>query len=202
MAGTHALALTSYLAGQRLQAIDSLERRTEKLLSALAQHDDPLDGIEPNSQLLIEMLSAAGFAMAIGNDVVIAGDAPDFEGMSVIDSWFLNEGETVYCTDHIESLFPSEIALLASASGFMAIKARSQRSGWVRFYWFRPQEPEEVAWAGNPDKPVVEKAGALRLSPRRSFERWVEIRTGYSRPWSSEERMTAAKFRNTLLRWL
>jgi light-regulated signal transduction histidine kinase (bacteriophytochrome) len=84
----------------------------------------------------------------------------------------------------------------------IAIKVKTPRSGWVRFYWFRQAEPQQVAWAGNPNKPIVENAGAIALSPRRSFERWVENKSDYSRAWSKEEQMVAAKFRNNLLRWL
>jgi len=123
--------------------------------------------------------------------------------MAVLDDWFLNMcKDTVALTDHLEDLFPEQMTLLAAASGMAAIKARSPRSGWVRFYWFRPAQPRTVAWAGNPEKPLVEDAGAVMLSPRRSFERWIETKSGYSRPWSFEEKMTAAKFRTTLLRWI
>lgn len=34
------------------------------------------------------------------------------------------------------------------------------------------------------------------------FERWIEVKSGYSRPWSNEEKFVAGKFRNNLLRWL
>ena len=133
----------------------------------------------------------------------IAGVGPDLEGMAVLDDWFLNAcKETVALTDHLEDLFPGHTSILASTSGMAAIKARSPRSGWVRFYWFRPAEPRTVAWAGNPEKPMVEDAGAVMLSPRRSFERWIETKSGYSRPWNFEEKMTAGKFRTTLLRWI
>ena len=203
LTNAYALGVTSYIASRRLQMIDSLDRRTDRLLEALAQHDDPLDGIEANGAQFMEMLDASGFAMAVGDQVVIAGDGPDLEGMARVDHWFVNAcPDYVSATNHLESLFPGNMLLLASASGLLAIKARSPRSGWVRFYWFRPQEPEEVQWAGNPNKPMVENSGAAMLSPRRSFERWVETKTGYSRPWSNEEKMTAAKFRNMLLRWL
>jgi len=135
--------------------------------------------------------------------VVIAGDGPDLDGMGIIDDWFLNEShEMVVITDHLDDIFHGQTLLLAVVSGMVAVKARSLRSGWVRFYWFRPAQPQEVAWAGNPNKPMVEKAGVAMLSPRRSFERWIEVKAGYSRPWSNEEKMTASKFRNTLLQWL
>ncbi|MBK7000455.1 MAG: GAF domain-containing protein [Rhodoferax sp.] len=202
-ASAYALGVASFISSQRLQSMDSLERRTDNLLRYLANCKDPLDGIATSGDQFRDMLAADGFALAIGDQVTITGNAPDLDGMGIIDNWFLSrDTEWVASTDHLESLFPDQTMLLAAASGMLAVKARSQHSGWVRFYWFRQQEPEQVAWAGNPNKPVTENAGAVALSPRRSFERWVETKTGYSRPWSNEERMTAAKFRNTLIRWL
>jgi light-regulated signal transduction histidine kinase (bacteriophytochrome) len=203
LTNAYALSMTSHFASRRLQVIDSLDRRIDRVLEVLASFKDPLDGIEPNAGLLMDVLDAQGFAMAVGDDVVISGAGPDTEGMSLIDGWFLDEcKESIASTSRLETLFPGQLHILAVASGMVAVKARSPRSGWVRFYWFRPAEPQEVAWAGNPNKPLVENAGVVMLSPRRSFERWVEIKNGYSRPWNSEEKMTAAKFRNTLLRWL
>jgi two-component system, chemotaxis family, sensor kinase Cph1 len=203
LTNAYSLGLTSHLASRRFQSLDSLDRRIEKILEALAQHEDPLDGIARMGDRLKETMDAQAFAMAAGNDVVIAGDGPDLDGMGIIDDWFMNEShEMVVITDHLDDIFHGQTLLLALVSGMVAIKARSLRSGWVRFYWFRPAQPQEVAWAGNPNKPMVEKAGVAMLSPRRSFERWIEVKAGYSRPWSNEEKMTASKFRNTLLQWL
>jgi light-regulated signal transduction histidine kinase (bacteriophytochrome) len=203
LANTYALGLSSYIAGQRLKRIDSLDRRIEGVLEKLASYADPLDGIESNGPALMEALDAQGFAMAIKDNVVMDGDGPDLDGLAIIDDWFVNESkEFVLCSDHLTDLFPGNLLVLAAASGMIGIKVKTPRSGWVRFYWFRQAEPQQVAWAGNPNKPMVENAGAIALSPRRSFERWVENKSDYSRPWSKEEQMVAAKFRNNLLRWL
>jgi chemotaxis family two-component system sensor kinase Cph1 len=183
--------------------LDSLERRIGKIQEALAEYDDPLDGIARMADCPKETMDAQAFAKAAGDDVVIAGDGPDLDAMGIIDDWFLNENrEAVAFTDHFGDIFPDQPMLLAAVSGMAAVKARSPNSGWVRFYWFRPAQPQEVAWAGNPDKPMVEKAGVAMLSPRRSFEKWIEVKTGYSRPWTMEEKITAGKFRSTLLEWL
>jgi two-component system, chemotaxis family, sensor kinase Cph1 len=203
LTNAYSLGLTSHLASRRFQSLDSLDRRIDKILEALAQHEDPLDGIARMGDRLKETMDAQGFAIAAGSDVVIVGDGPDLDGMGIIDDWFLNAShEMVVITDHLDEIFHGQTLLLAAVSGMVAVKARSLRSGWVRLYWFRPAQPQEVAWAGNPNKPVVENAGVAMLSPRRSFEKWIEVKAGYSRPWSNEEKMTATKFRNTLLQWL
>jgi light-regulated signal transduction histidine kinase (bacteriophytochrome) len=195
--------MSSYMSGQRLKMIDSLDRRIDSVLEKLGNFADPLDGIETNGQALLDALGAQGFAMAIQDNVVIDGDGPNLDGLALIDDWFVNQcPELVLSSDHLADIFPHQSLVLSVASGMMAIKAQSPRSGWVRFYWFRQAEPQHVAWAGNPNKPMTENAGAVALSPRRSFERWVEIKSDYSRPWTKEEQIVAAKFRNNLLRWL
>lgn len=199
----YSLGLTSHLASRRLQMIDSLDRRVDGLLERIAQHADPLDGIEHAAPALMDIVSARGFALVINDDVVMTADTPEMDCMSRIDQWFLARPEPVLASDSMEGLLaPPPGEPCSPSRGILAVKARSPRSGWVRFYWFRPAEAQEVAWAGNPNKPTVEHAGALMLSPRRSFEKWVEIKTNQCRPWNNEEKLTASKFRSTLLHWL
>ena len=203
LAGTYAMGVTSHIASRRLQMIDSLERRVDHVLEALSDYADPLDGIGTNHAALLEIMGACGIAMAVSNEVVIAGEGPDLDGISHIDTWFMNEfKETIFCCDRLAGLLPDQTMAFSAVSGVMAIKARSPRSGWVRLYWFRPAETQEVAWAGNPNKPAAENPSAVALSPRRSFERWVEIRNGSSRTWTNEDRIVASRFRSSLLRWI
>ena len=76
LTNAYSMGLTSHLASRRFQSLDSLDRRIEKILEALAQHEDPLDGIARMGDRLKEAMGAQGFAMAAGNDLVIAGDGP------------------------------------------------------------------------------------------------------------------------------
>ena len=203
LTSSFSLGLSSHLASRRIQKIDSLERRVDRILEYVSLHPDPLDGIEANGSILMEAMGAEGLATIIGTDVILLGSTPSLDEMEMIDAWFVGQwSENLFASDHLGELFSDNPLLLSVAAGMLAVKTSSPRSGWVRFYWFRPEEAYEVAWAGNPDKPTVENAGAVMLSPRRSFEKWVEMRTGYSRPWTNEDRMTAAKFRTALLRWL
>ncbi|QDL56122.1 GAF domain-containing protein [Rhodoferax aquaticus] len=203
LTSTYAMGISSYTSTRRLQLLDSLDHKTDEILQLVSESEDPLDGIEMHSERLMHVLDASGFAFAVGSHVAITGDAPSLETMGLLDDWFSNQcKEPLFSTHHITDIFPDSHLIFADAAGFMAIKARSPRSGWLRFYWFRPAEVQEIAWAGNPSKPVSEKAGAVALSPRRSFERWVEVKHGFCRNWNHENRLVASKFRNGLLRWL
>ena len=215
LTAVYALGHMSYTSAHRLQMIDSLDRTTDRVLESIAEHDDPLDGIERNGELLMKALGASGFAFAVGTNVVIVGDGPDLDGLAMLDDWFLQQcKDSIFLTDHLAEVLTTVLTDVSTdvstdsnlsflgVAGFVGVKARSVRSGWLRLYWFRAEEVQSIAWAGNPQKPISENAGAISLSPRRSFERWVETKRGYCHAWSNEQKLVASKFRNGLLRWL
>ena len=41
-----------------------------------------------------------------------------------------------------------------------------------------------MTWSGDPRKPVLAGSGPVAVLPRRSFERWIEERTGFASPWA------------------
>jgi light-regulated signal transduction histidine kinase (bacteriophytochrome) len=202
----HMLGVTSYLAGRRVQLVDSLSRDIDKVLKILFIANDPLASLESQSDRIMDWLSAQGFAMSIDDDVVAVGICPDFNALSLIDDWLVvdQDSATVY-SDHLVDIFGKSSAvmeLLSVVAGLFAIKIYSPRWGWIRMYWFRQEEPREVSWAGEPTKVVSGAPGREVLSPRKSFAKWVEKKSGYSRPWSSEDLLVGAKFRSALSRWI
>lgn len=197
------MGLTSYLAENNLRSIAGLDDRIEKMGRDLCRYEDPLKAADEMADRLVTLLNAQGFAMVAGREAVIAGDGPDSEEIGLIDAWFLQQyGKNTATTDHLKELLAGGGDLLAKVSGMVAIKVNSERFGPVRLYWFRPSESQEITWAGDPQKPIEEKAGVVMISPRRSFEKWIEVRTGYSRPWSKLEQLTAIKLRSALLEHL
>jgi light-regulated signal transduction histidine kinase (bacteriophytochrome) len=68
----------------------------------------------------------------------------------------------------------------------------------VNLYLCRVEHIYNVTWGGNPDKPVDYREGGSMVSPRRSFEAWVEQRLGHSRPWTKSTRLHLLKLRALL----
>lgn len=206
LAQAHSLGLASYLAQTRMQSIDALNRRIEGILNIFTAYDSPIEAIAAEPRPLLEMMQADGLVMAIGNDFISHGHGPDNAGLEKLDAWFLNEPEPAIMSDTLSSMNATVAAAITPLAGLMAVKTISRhpktQGAWVRIYWFRIEEPLEVAWAGNPDKPMAEDTAIPSLAPRRSFERWVEVKRGVSRPWTNEDRMYCARLRNALLRCL
>jgi two-component system, chemotaxis family, sensor kinase Cph1 len=54
--------------------------------------------------------------------------------------------------------------------------------------WFRPETMQTVKWGGNPDeKPIVAGPQGPRLTPRKSFELFVESVRQRALPWKTVE---------------
>ena len=94
----------------------------------------------------------------------------------------------------LESL-PDDLGIKAAAAaenivGTAAFKLRASRqaNALITIILIRPEEAGEVAWAGNPQKPVeVSDGGGMKLSPRQSFEKWVQVRRGLAKTWTEDD---------------
>ncbi len=199
----YSLGLANYLASAHLQALDSMDRRIQVSIQPLVGVSNPLDSLAASGMALAGLVNAEGFAMAIDEEAAISGSGPDLAGLAVIDDWFLNHHDDASATlERMNDVFTGYPEVGPSSCGVLAVKIWTAGRGWLRFYWFRQAEIQHITWAGNPDKPQAENAAATHLSPRRSFEKWVETRTGYCREWTADEKLIAAKFRSTVGRML
>lgn len=56
----------------------------------------------------------------------------------------------------------------------------------VQMMWFRKELRQTAAWAGDPTEKSQSRDGKeVRLSPRKSFEKWIQIVEGYCTPWET-----------------
>ena len=199
------MGLGIFLAQQRMQLIDSLSRRIESILQNLKSQDNPLESLISQADRLLELMDADGLAIASGEQYVACGQAPEAEAISRLDQWFRQQSEVVIMVDDPAIQHPALTTILTPLAGLAAIKIENIRPRGLagqnlRLYWFRIEEPRQVTWAGNPDKPLAENTEAPTLAPRHSFERWVEVKSNTCRPWNNQDRLHCAHLRNALIR--
>ncbi|WP_412479233.1 hypothetical protein [Azonexus sp. IMCC34839] len=191
----HALAL--WQSQQRIRLIDGLNRRLEALQHVIRRHGDPISAWPELAQGLIEEFDVDGATLCIDQQHANAGSALEPMPLAVLDDWFGEQSdEAVWCSDHLSGevrAFP-----LSEIAGVMAVRIRRPGNRSIRIYLSRTEYIHDVSWGGNPHKPVEYHDGQLGIAPRRSFEKWVERRIGYSRPWSNEARLLALRLRDVL----
>ncbi|MFT4262887.1 MAG: SpoIIE family protein phosphatase [Nocardioides sp.] len=133
---------------------------------------------------VLDLMSACGAAVCSDGRLAVRGEVlPESDLRRVADALFA-PGTYVTATDRVEELVPG----LPPDSGIAGVlRIGTDADQWV--LWLRPELQRVVDWGGDPgNKELVEtESGSVRLSPRKSFEKWRELVRGRSEPWRSWE---------------
>jgi len=202
LAQAYAMGLGTWLAQQRMQLLDTLGPRIARIIDPLDKHLPLIDSLAGQMPALLNLLSADGLVLVQGDDFASLGTTPSAETLEAIENWLPTQSEPIVMSHGFATTHPALAAALAPLAGVAALrieKTRQARGHGLRIYWFRHEEPQEISWAGNPDKPLAENTQVPQLAPRRSFERWVEIRRDVCRPWNNQDRLHCIHLRNALL---
>jgi len=169
---------------QQQQALSS-KRHLMAIADTLNGAGDFNAALRDLPQRLIDKLDVNGVVLVTDGVTVNAGQEPEPELINALLPW-LDKQPDCFMTDKLASVFEPAAAYGSSAAGLSAI--RLLRPGQY-LLGFRPEWVYEVAWAGNPEKPMVIDAdnGQPRLTPRGSFEEWKQIVKGRARPWLAHE---------------
>lgn len=100
----------------------------------------------------------------------------------------------VVATENLGRSAPEVAALMPDVAGLMAALLPEGRT----IVWYRGEVLRSVDWGGDPRNKEIARLedGTVRLSPRKSFERWSEVVRGFSEPWTPEQRAHATSLRS------
>lgn len=195
-----AAALANGLARQ-IRAREEAESYRQRL--ALRSDEDslrpalfagPLDRLAVSrGDELRRMFGADGFAEVVGNRVSAIGACPPHDALRAFARWLRGRGDArVFSTRELAADWP-EAARFETTAGVLAIRTEDD----TVLLWLRAEQVEEIEWAGNPHKAVQPEAGQA-LTPRSSFDSWMETVRGRARRWTLEEVEAAARLARML----
>jgi len=174
------------------------QKAVSRLLVAMSEADDFVDGLVGRPDLLLEMARARGAAILFDGQCFKVGAAPGEDEVDAIADWLSTEDRgDVFATDSLAESMPraEDEAFKDSASGVLAVSISQLHRGYI--LWFRPEVLKTVSWGGDPHK--SEPASDGRIHPRRSFEAWKETVRFKSDPWRSSEVEAAVDLRKAIL---
>lgn len=193
----YALVIATWIAETRMRFVDSLSVRYQELHISIQRQGDLISAVPELAPILFEQFSASGLAIKLGNVWVHTGDSPNMVSLEKLSAFFETfESESVCMYDSLTRL-DADLGKLP-VSGALGLKIRLRNKEFLQVWMFRKELLHEVDWGGNPNKPVEFNVGGRAITPRNSFEKWIEKRTGYSRPWQREDRLAAMRLRQLL----
>jgi light-regulated signal transduction histidine kinase (bacteriophytochrome) len=219
MAPTHfahqlrsACELLSQVASLQLKATERVEQLAyrvkvdsvhQKLMVKAAREGDLL-ALSDQEPSLLDAMDAEGAALYHRDRWWCAGNTPTVEQLDALAEWlnarpdFDSIGRPAFVTDNLARDYPGGFAIAGVASGVIAVRVSRLRRDLIM--WFRPETVQTVHWAGNPgDKPQVPGPHGMRLTPRRSFELFIESVRSRSLPWSALEVDSALRLRQLVM---
>ncbi len=155
--------------------------------------------LEDAMEQLLSIIPYGGVAVMSQGQVYRVGIAPPIPRVRDLARWF----EVTPHEGHVSSFdcmvdHSAAFADIADvASGVLTLDIGGASRG--RVFWFRPEQAQTVRWAGVPTKAMNDSAGVPRLSPRGSFEEWIEERRGHAQPWANDELVIAEAIRGALV---
>ncbi len=172
------------------QLINSLAATESKLEDLIAGYPNLLNGLEAN-----------GVALFHQGRWCLCGRTPDERQLDGLANWLEGRSELssptrpIYFTDQLARDYPDGHAFKDTASGLIALSlSRQQR---LLLLWFRGETIQFIHWAGSPhDKPTVPGPNGPRLTPRASFDLFVESVKERSLPWKNAEVEAVLLLRN------
>ena len=142
--------------------------------------DDVLDALFADAALL-DVFDATGAANMFQGTLRTRGVVPDRATLHAIADALNEPGSYLSSTDHLAALDARFAAVADIASGALRVGSVGEQWG----LWFRPERRQVVDWGGDPtNKRLAAEEGAdVRLSPRKSFEKWREVMSCHGVPW-------------------
>jgi light-regulated signal transduction histidine kinase (bacteriophytochrome) len=187
---TASLLLHTKVEEGRSDRVVGVAQRQAQLVAAVGRTPrSPLTALTEGEITALDLLPAGGVAVRLDGRLRLLGETPPAERVGPLVAALAAAGAPV--SDRVPSVVPDLADLADVASGVLAVPVGVGTGEFLA--WFRPETPREVTWGGDPHaSKVAEGPAGPRLSPRRSFDRYVETVRGTSTSWRPHEVAAAA----------
>jgi light-regulated signal transduction histidine kinase (bacteriophytochrome) len=168
-----------------------------QLSAATLNDSEPLASALLRSPGLLDLLPAAGVAVNVGGEHRALGSVPPPEIVTAVAAWARRAGDEIATSERLFDELPDFDLHLHDVAGALALNLPDEQY----VIWFRREAVYSVDWGGDPhNKAIAVREGdGVRLSPRKSFERWREVVDKRCEPWAAIHLESAESLRRHLV---
>jgi chemotaxis family two-component system sensor kinase Cph1 len=197
LASTLSLRLLDRFEEETMQAQLTAQSVLAKLTAATLDTAAPLAAAMSGAPDLLDLISADGAVVHANGHTQRRGSLPGPQVIEAIAAWALASGESLVATDSMSTSAPGLDVDPEIVSGALVLILPEDQY----VMWLRAEARRAVDWGGDPSNKEIDRRedGTVRLSPRKSFERWRENVRLRSEPWEAHEQALAADLRRHLV---
>jgi light-regulated signal transduction histidine kinase (bacteriophytochrome) len=176
------LELSHRLVSERIRVSEKANGAFARVLSNLSLGKSLAKSIVEQLSLVKSLIDIDGIGCSFGEEYTKAGIALSRGKVNLLTEILANNpNEEVYQLDNL--VHTDKRLTDSNVAGVLAIRISSSPMDYI--FLFRTSVIQHVTWAGNPEKRVEKKDGQTILTPRASFEQWLETNESQSRQWTT-----------------
>jgi chemotaxis family two-component system sensor kinase Cph1 len=168
-----------------------------KLTAATLGDYEPIASALLGAPDLLDLMPADGVVVHMEGETEVRGSVPPPDIVSAIAEWARGAGEEIASSECLSQDLPALSLDPRLAAGAFALNLPDGQHA----IWFRREVERSVDWGGDPHNKAisVREGDEIRLSPRKSFERWREVVRERSDPWTLSQTESAEALRRHLV---
>ena len=193
--------MISLLIQQRLEldataARARAEQARRRILAETDAATDLLHAFPELGPILLTVIDADGLAVMRDGKMQTLGSVPSAEAIHAIGARAPDDDNLIDRTDDLRRAGWTHGAGLGDAAGCLLLRCTAAAP--LQILFFRDEKTRRLKWAGSPEKDVSYGEFGPRLTPRKSFEAYVEEHGGRSVGWSDVDLEAARELQKLL----
>jgi light-regulated signal transduction histidine kinase (bacteriophytochrome) len=170
----------------------------QQLGVALLHGGAPTQRIVDMADKLRDLVHCDGVAVCVDDEVILWGSTPTLDELAELRPVIARTvASKVFSLDNLADFHAPATSFVERAAGMLVVPISRSLRDCVIF--FRHEIARSVIWAGRPGKIEVHGTNGPRLTPRKSFEAWCELKRGQSASWTDAELRASEVFRVSLI---
>jgi len=197
-AESFALELRSQLSREASQGTGGAQNLHMSMMASLDPSITLFENLSAFGSKIKGLVECDSLVLSIDGERSVIGDPVSSEDIDLLTKRLNRQATTrVTAIENLHNWLDADVTVAERFAGVMAVPISKRPRDLLLF--LRREEVTEVSWAGNPEKPVELGPNGSRLTPRKSFAAWRQLREGFCKPWSPQDLNLANELRGTLL---
>jgi len=197
--------MISLIIKQKIEFEKTLKRQKaaiarENLLAEVDMQRDILECFPALVPLMNDILVSDGLALIHEGKIERAGNTPSEEIIHRLAKIDTSQDTLIKGIDNLSEFSQTENDTLDGCAGALILRATEAQSSELVF--FRNEKVSQLNWAGRPEKTLEPGPLGPRISPRGSFDAYVESQTGFCDQWDAADIASAKEIQGLLTQFI